>query len=133
VEGVIPRRRILVVDDNVDSARSMSMVLRRLWKQETEVAHDGLEALDKAKAFRPDIILLDIGLPGMSGFDVAERLRARPEFGRPLLVAMTGLGQEDDLERSHESGFDHHLVKPVDLEALRGLIASMPDNSSGRA
>ncbi len=130
-ESVLPKYRILVVDDNVDSARSMAMVLRRLWGQETEVAHDGLEALEKAEGFLPDVILLDIGLPGMSGYEVAGRLRESPTAGMPLLIAMTGLGQEDDLRRSRDSGLDHHLVKPVDLELLRGLIASLPKGSTG--
>ena len=119
----LPRRRILVVDDNVDSARSMAMLLARLWGQEAEVAFDGEEALSKAIGFQPEVILLDIGLPGMSGFQVAEKLRSRSSAVRPLIVAMTGLGQEDDLRRSQESGFDHHLIKPVDLDTLRRLLA----------
>ncbi len=119
----LTRRRILVVDDNEDSAQTMAMVLRRLWGQETEIAHDGEGAIAKAREFRPDVILLDIGLPGMSGFEVARRLRDRPSAVPPLIVAMTGLGHEDDVRRSRDSGFDHHLVKPVDLDALRGLLA----------
>ena len=130
-ESILPKYRILVVDDNVDSARSMAMVLKRLWGQDTEVAHDGLEAIEKAVEYRPEVILLDIGLPGMSGFEVAERLRGWAWAVRPLIVAMTGLGQEEDLRRSRESGFDHHLVKPVDLEALQKLIASESMGSFG--
>ena len=120
----LPRRRILVVDDNEDSARSMSLLLGQKWGQEVEVAHDGEEALGKFDAFRPEIVLLDIGLPGMSGFEVAEKLRGRPDSEGAVLVAMTGWGQEDDIRRSRESGFAHHLVKPVDLEALRALLLS---------
>ena len=127
----LPSHRVLVVDDNLDSARSMALVLRKLWGQDAEVAHDGEEAIEKAVEYRPDVILLDIGLPGLSGFEVAERLRGRAWGVRPLIVAMTGLGQEDDLRRSRESGFDHHLVKPVDLEALRELLANKPGGSSG--
>jgi PAS domain S-box-containing protein len=130
-ESTLPRSRVLVVDDNVDSALSMRMVLRKLWGQESEVAHEGEEALEKAEQFRPDVILLDIGLPGMSGYEIAERLRSHPQFRRTLLVAMTGLGQEDDLRRSHESGFDHHLVKPVDLDVLRELLASVLEAATG--
>ena len=126
-ETALPKRRILVVDDNEDSARSMSMLLRRLWGQDTEVAHDGEEAITKAETYLPDVILLDIGLPGMDGFEVAERIRGRSWTTRPLIVAMTGLGQEEDIRQSEESGFDHHLVKPVDLEALRRLIADRSD------
>jgi PAS domain S-box-containing protein len=129
--SVLPRFRILVVDDNVDSARSMRMVLRRLWDQDAEVAHDGIEALEKAQQFRPEVILLDIGLPGMSGYEVAERLRSHPRFRHILLVAMTGLGQEDDLRQSHESGFDYHLVKPVDLSVLRELLSNIADLPTG--
>ena len=122
----LPRRRVLVVDDNVDSARSMAMILGSLWGQETALAHDGPEAIRKAEEFRPDVILLDIGLPGMSGYEVAGRLRERPDAAMPFLVAVTGLGQDEDRRRSRESGFDHHMVKPVDLEVLRDLIAGIP-------
>ena len=122
-EAALPRHRILVVDDNYDSANSMAMLLKRMWKQDVEVAHDGEEALAKAASYRPQIILLDIGLPGLSGYDVAERLRAQSEGQGPTLVAMTGWGQEEDLRRSRDAGFAHHLVKPVDLEILRAVIA----------
>ena len=118
----LPRRKVLVVDDNVDSARSMSILLRQIWKQEVEVAHDGEEALEKFESFQPDVMLLDIGLPGMSGFEVAAKLRRRHDPMRTLLVAMTGWGQEGDLRQSKEAGFAHHLVKPVDLDALRELL-----------
>jgi two-component system CheB/CheR fusion protein len=111
-----------VVDDNVDSARTMALLLVRLWKQEVQVAHDGPSAVEAALSFRPEVILLDIGLPGLSGYEVAERLRRRPEFARTLLVAMTGWGQEEDRRRSKEVGFDRHLVKPVDPESIRELV-----------
>jgi PAS domain S-box-containing protein len=125
-KSALPQHRILVVDDSVDSARSMSLLLKRMWGQVVEVAHDGEEALEKTKTFRPDLILLDIGLPGMSGYDLAKRLRDQPESEGLTLVAMTGWGNEDDLRRSRESGFAHHLVKPVDIDALRDLIAEQP-------
>jgi len=117
------RRRILVVDDNVDSARTMALLLMRLWKQEVQVAHDGPAALEAARAFHPEVILLDIGLPGLSGYEVARRLRRQPEFAGTLLVAMTGWGQDDDRLKSEEAGFDRHLVKPVDPDALRELLS----------
>ena len=101
----------------------MAMLLMRMWKQDVEVAHDGEEALAKAASYRPQIILLDIGLPGLSGYDVAERLRAQSDGRGPTLVAMTGWGQEEDLRRSRDAGFAHHLVKPVDLDVLRAVIA----------
>jgi CheY-like chemotaxis protein len=119
-----PRRRILVVDDNQDAADSLAKLLTRAMGQQVEVAYDGPGALEVADRFRPDVILLDLGLPGMSGFEMAERLRRRAEFRGTLLVAVTGWGQEDDKRRSKEAGIDFHLVKPVDPAALRGLIAS---------
>ncbi len=125
-EVPLPRHRILVVDDNYDSANSMAMLLKRMWKQDVEVAHDGEAALVKAASYRPQIILLDIGLPGLSGYDVAERLRAQAVGRCPTLVAMTGWGQEEDLRRSRDAGFAHHLVKPVDLDVLRAVIAGNP-------
>jgi CheY-like chemotaxis protein len=119
-----PRRRILVVDDNTDAATSLARLLERLYGQEVRVAHDGTEALDVAGEFRPDVILLDIGLPGMDGHEVARRLRGRPEFERALIVALTGGGQDADRRRSAEAGFDRHLVKPVASEALRDLLTA---------
>ncbi|MFL5245838.1 MAG: PAS domain S-box protein [Gemmataceae bacterium] len=116
-----PSRRILIVDDNVDAAESLAMVLHLL-KQQTRIVHDGTAALAAAREFSPDIILLDIGLPGMSGYEVAKHLRQQREFLETMLVAMTGYGQEDDRRRSQQAGFDHHLVKPVNLADLQKLI-----------
>ena len=96
----LPRRRILVVDDNVDAAESLARLLTRLYGHEVRVAHDGPEALAAAEEFRPEVVLLDIGLPGMDGYEVARRLRERPEFEETLLVALTGWGQEADRRRS---------------------------------
>ena len=120
--GRPPRRRILVVDDNVDAARSLARLLARLYGQEVRVAHDGPEALTVAGEFRPEVVLLDIGLPGMDGNEVARRLRERPEFEKTLIVALTGWGQESDVERSRAAGFDHHLVKPANPEAILELL-----------
>lgn len=120
--------RVLVVDDNVDAARSLARVLVRLYGQVVEVAHDGPSALAKAPAFRPEVILLDIGMPGMDGYEVARRLRSRPEFAQTRLVALTGWGQEADRQRSKDAGFDAHLVKPVDPEDLwKTILSSRPD------
>ncbi len=124
-----PRRRILVVDDNVDAATSLARLLSRLMGQEVRVAHDGPSALEVAEEFRPDLVLLDIGMPGMDGHEVARRLRGRPEFERTLLVALTGWGQEQDRKKSSESGIDCHLVKPVDPAALGALLAG-PDRAT---
>lgn len=115
-------RRILVVDDNRDAAQSLAMMLD-LRGHETRLAHDGLEALDMASAFLPDVVLLDIGMPRMNGYDAARELRRR--MGRRVrLVALTGWGQEEDRRRSKEAGFDLHLVKPVEPGALMDLLAS---------
>jgi CheY-like chemotaxis protein len=121
-EAALPRRRILVVDDNADAAKSLARMLSRLHGQDVRVAHDGPEALALAEAFRPEVVILDIGLPGMDGHEVARRLRERPESGGTLLVALTGWGQEQDRRRSRESGFHLHLVKPVEPQAIRLLV-----------
>jgi PAS domain S-box-containing protein len=115
--------RVLVVDDNVDAAESAAMLLR-LWGHAVQTAHDGPFALQAARAFRPEIVLLDIGLPGLNGYEVAKQLRAQP-WGRGMyLVAMTGFGQDDDKRRSLAAGFDVHLTKPLDPVKLEQLIAS---------
>jgi PAS domain S-box-containing protein len=115
-----PARRLLVVDDNVDLATSQASVLRRLG-HEVEVAYDGEAALAKAREFRPEIVLLDLGLPGIDGFEVARRLRA--EHDRSLkIVAQTGWSQEEDRRRTRAAGFDEHLAKPVDMAALQQLL-----------
>ena len=90
--------------------------------QRVEVAYDGPGAVDVARRFRPDVVLLDIGLPGMSGYEVAERLRSGPETGEALLIALTGWGQDEDRRRSKAAGIDFHLVKPVDLDAMQDLL-----------
>jgi len=113
--------RILVVDDNVDAAESLSRLLR-LQAHEVRVAHDGLAALAAARDMKPDVVLLDIGLPKMDGLEVARNLRAHGDGPRPLLVAMTGFGQADDRARTAAAGFDHHLTKPVDPKLLQSLM-----------
>ncbi len=118
---VLPRR-ILVVDDNVDAAMAMAMLLN-LIGHETHIAHTGPEALDAVTAVQPDVVLLDLGLPGMSGFEVCQHIRKTFTEKPPLVVALTGWGQESDRRKSRDSGFDHHLVKPVDYEALADLLA----------
>jgi two-component system CheB/CheR fusion protein len=116
--------RILVVDDNDDNARSLAMLLRLLG-HDVRVAGDGASALAEVGRHRPRLVLLDIGLPGMSGYEVAARLRERPEMAGAVLVAMTGYGQPEDRRRSEEAGFDGHLVKPVDPDALGALLSSV--------
>ena len=113
---------VLIVDDNIHAATSLAMLVK-LWGYGPLVAHDGLRALELAREQRPTIVLLDIGLPGMDGLEVARRLRGIPDLELATIVAMTGYGQDEDRRRSREAGFDHHLVKPVDLDALEKLIA----------
>ncbi|HEY7914218.1 MAG TPA: ATP-binding protein [Blastocatellia bacterium] len=115
--------RILVVDDNVDSAESLVLLLR-LYGHEVLMAHDGPETIEAARSFNPQIVLLDIGLPGMSGYEVAAALRAEHGATRLLLVALTGYGREEDRRRALESGFDYHIVKPIDPDILQSLISS---------
>jgi CheY-like chemotaxis protein len=115
--------RVLVVDDIRDSAESLSKLLE-LVGYEVRVAFDGPEAIKEAKQFLPQVVLLDIGMPGMSGHAVAKALRAEPPpLGTALLVAMTGWGQEQDRARSRDAGFNAHLVKPVELSELLALLA----------
>jgi PAS domain S-box-containing protein len=115
------QRRILVVDDNSDSAESMALLLRASG-HDVHTAHDGASALEQADAHKPEIVLLDIGLPGLSGYTVAKRLRELPGLGAVKLIAITGYGQEEDRKRSRDAGFDHHLVKPVDIAVLGALL-----------
>ncbi len=126
VESAAPaaRLRILVVDDNADSAESMAMLLH-LQGYETRSALDGPAALEAAQVFRPELILLDIGLPGMDGYEVTRRLRTQPHMDKTVLVAMTGYGHQRDYLQAKAAGFDHHLVKPVDPEALQRVLASL--------
>ena len=118
-------RRVLVVDDNIDAAEMLAALLTTLGAT-VAVATNGVHALRTAASFEPDVVVLDIGMPGMDGYEVARQLRMRPEHAHVLLIALTGWGQEDDLRRSQEAGFDHHLVKPPDLDRLRDLIAAAP-------
>jgi signal transduction histidine kinase/ActR/RegA family two-component response regulator len=115
------RQRILVVDDNLDAAQSLGLILNAAG-HEVRTAYDGASALEAARAYLPDVVLLDIGLPGMDGYEVARRIRAMPALHNRLLVAVTGHGQEHDKHRSQMAGFSAHLVKPVDLKLLRALV-----------
>ena len=123
-EERIPVRRILVVDDNEDSAASLAMLLQ-ITGHETYMAHDGTAALEAIRKHRPEVVLLDIGLPGMDGYEVCRQARKQPWGKELVLIALTGWGQEDDRRRSREAGFDDHLVKPVDYAALMTLLGSL--------
>jgi CheY-like chemotaxis protein len=113
----------LVVDDNADAATSLSQLLE-LDGHESQAVYGAVEALERVLEFKPDIVLLDIGLPQMSGYEVARRLRQLEGFSRLTLVALTGYGQHEDRERAFAAGFDAHLAKPVDLTALERILAS---------
>lgn len=121
--------RILVVDDNVDSALTMAALLA-MYGHEVCTAHDGLDALEEMRRFKPDVAILDIGMPKMNGYSVAKNIRSRSNEAQPLLIAVTGWGQDKDRRRSKDAGFDHHLVKPVDPAALSALLSSRPLGST---
>ena len=119
--GAIASRRILVADDNIDSANSLGMMLEVTGHQ-VRTAHDGAEAVRFAEEFRPDVAILDIGMPKLNGYDAAQRIR-REDWGKAIvLIALSGWGQEEDKRRSREAGFDSHLTKPVDFKTLRNLL-----------
>ena len=126
-EPIVPTKptfRILVVDDNPDSALSMAMMLSMMG-HETRTAHDGEAAVATAEAFRPQVVLLDIGLPKLNGYEVAQRIR-KEEWGASMfLVAITGWGQDEDRRRSEDVGMNLHLVKPVEPSALDRLLADL--------
>jgi signal transduction histidine kinase/CheY-like chemotaxis protein len=117
--------RVLVVDDNADSAESLSQVMRILGYP-VAVAHDGVEAVERVGTWRPAVALMDIGMPRMSGLEAARAIRALPGGDRVWLIALSGWGQSEDRRKSHEAGFDHHFVKPVDVEALIELVRRLP-------
>jgi signal transduction histidine kinase len=121
----IAQRRIVVVDDNRDSANSLTRLLR-LMGAEVATAHDGPSALKLLHSYHPAIVLLDIGMPGMDGYEVARRIRREPQFANVQLIAVTGWGQQQDRVRTAEAGFNHHLVKPIDIEAMESLLAIHP-------
>ena len=126
--AAIPRdvasRRILVVDDNRDAAASLAMLLE-LDGHHIVTAHDGAAALEAAAAQRPEVVLLDIGLPLLDGYEVCRRIRQQPWGAGVVLLALTGWGQEEDRDRTRAAGFDGHLVKPVDYNELMTLLGSL--------
>jgi CheY-like chemotaxis protein len=116
--------RVLIVDDNLDAGSSLALLLEIAGHQ-TSRAHDGPSALDAAETERPEVILLDIGLPTLNGYEVCRRIRKRPWGSSVLVIALTGWGQEEDRRRSHEAGFDGHLVKPVEYAELMTLLGRL--------
>jgi len=118
--------RVLVVDDNVDAAESLAALLD-LAGHATRIAHDGDQALRAAHEFRPEIVFLDIGMPGRDGYEVARALRGKPETQQAVLVALTGWGAQQDRVRFSDAGFNHHLTKPASLDAVETLLSAMAD------
>jgi CheY-like chemotaxis protein len=123
--GPLPRRRILVVDDNQDAADSLASVLS-LMGNEVQVGNDGVEAVQLAEAFRPDVVMLDIGMPRMNGYEACAAIRQQPANADAVIIAVTGWGQEEDRRQSELAGFNLHLTKPVDPGAVETLLASLP-------
>jgi two-component system CheB/CheR fusion protein len=119
-----PPRRVLIVDDNEDAANSLAMILK-LGGHETASVYTAVDALQRAAAFKPDVVLLDIGLPGMDGYEVAQKMRELPGLRDIRLVAVTGYGRSDDRLRARDAGFDDHLTKPVEFAALERTLAGI--------
>jgi CheY-like chemotaxis protein len=121
------KRRIMVVDDNENAARMLRMLLEALGN-DVRTACDGTTALELAEEFRPDVLLLDIGMPKLDGFEVARRIRQQPWGRQIVLAALTGWGQEEDKRRTRAAGFDHHFVKPVEPAVLQRFLAECEAN-----
>ncbi|HEY3486654.1 MAG TPA: ATP-binding protein, partial [Gammaproteobacteria bacterium] len=117
-------RSILVVDDNHDAADSLRLLLQFLGNK-VYVAHDGPSALHAVEIYRPSVVLLDLGMPGMDGYEVARRIRQQSQFNNITLIALTGWGQEEDRQRTQAEGFNQHLIKPVDINTLQALLVSL--------
>jgi PAS domain S-box-containing protein len=128
--AVLGPRRVLVVDDNCDAAQSLGMLLKVLGA-DVRVVYNGPDALEALASYKPDLVLLDIGMPGMDGHEVARRIRQRPEFQDVTLIALTGWGQEEDRRRSQTAGFDYHLIKPADMSALQTLLVTLEGDARG--
>ena len=120
-------RRMLIVDDNQDGAFSLAMMLK-LMGNDAQTAHDGLEAVAMSEAFKPNVILMDIGMPKLNGYDACRRIREQPWADGIVIIALTGWGQEEDRQKSKDAGFDVHLVKPVDHATLMELLANLRGN-----
>jgi CheY-like chemotaxis protein/anti-sigma regulatory factor (Ser/Thr protein kinase) len=127
--GGMPKRSILVVDDNVDAADSLARLLR-LQGHTVRIAFDGHTALQEARSSHPNVIILDLGLPGISGYDIARKLRCENSGEDPLIIAVSGYGREEDQRRSREAGFNHHFTKPVDFATLLRAVSAVSDGSS---
>jgi CheY-like chemotaxis protein len=132
VDGVFSAHRILVVDDSRDAAESLALLLGSLGA-DVHTARDGPAALDELDSYRPSVMLLDIGMPGMDGLEVARRARQRRDSRDLTVIALSGWGQDEDRRRSREAGIDYHMVKPVDLDELGRLLTTLAPNVASRA
>jgi CheY-like chemotaxis protein len=121
-----PSLRVLVIDDNVDTAQTLAMLLKTSG-HDVRTAYTGPTALEAALDYRPNVVLLDIGLPGLDGYEVAKRIRQQPVLHDIVLVALTGYGQETERQRSQEAGFDHHLVKPAEFSKVQRILATVSE------
>ncbi len=128
-EPISPSLRVLVVDDNVDAADSLGLLLEAAG-HDAQMAYEGVSAVKVALKFRPHVVLLDIGLPRLDGYEVAKRLRQDASFVDVVMVAMTGYGQATDKLRSQDAGFNHHLVKPADFGEVQQILATVPVKAS---
>jgi CheY-like chemotaxis protein len=122
-------RRLLIVDDNQDAANSLALLLS-MKGHEVKVAFSGSAALDITMSYSPEVVFLDIGMPGMDGYEVARRMRQQPGLEKVVLAALTGWGQQEDRRRTMEAGFNHHLVKPPELKLLEGVLAELPKSKA---
>jgi CheY-like chemotaxis protein len=118
---------VLIVDDNRDSAESLAMLLEMSGHEVTAV-HDGPDAIRASASIHPDVVLLDLGLPGLNGYEVCRHIRQQPWGKNIMLIAQTGSGMEEDKQLTHAAGFDLHMVKPLDLDAVVQLLASLPEH-----
>ena len=121
----MPSHPVLVVDDNIDAAQSLAMALE-LMHQNVQVAHTGSAALELLEDFEPRLMILDLSMPGMDGFELASAIRAQPRFATTRMVALTGLFHDDARRRSAEAGFDEHLLKPLEFSELQRLLSTLP-------
>lgn len=126
-EQLRPSLRVLVVDDNVDTVTTLAMLVRESG-YDVRTAYDGSTVLEAVLDYRPNVVLLDIGLPGMNGYEVAKQIRQQPALKNSVLVAMTGYGQESDRKSSHDAGFDYHLVKPADFPKVLRILATVSES-----
>lgn len=124
-----PNLRILIVDDNRDGADSLAMMLK-MFGNETKTAYDGEQAVELCMNYEPDVLLLDLGLPKLNGYDACRQIRQQSSRKPPVIIAQTGWGQEEDRQRTREAGFDYHMVKPIDPAALMSLLSGLAENKS---